>query len=406
MRGKAVNRIICMNTWLALASTVLVAAPRASGSWAADESEELVEALQAGDTEFRDLLEQAQRDRALREELLELPGIVVERLSEAGSWPADERDLARRRACAVVQALGTAAAFAEVVELARPREQDGGSVELLGASARDAIAALLVRDLGTHGLVKRSFAGIDGRLRPWVLHAVGRTDQPECITLLIQLMGVDPALDATVLSMINRLAARVQAPGDLPALLAVEHALLVGEPDVRRQAALALGRLGSYESVPQLIELITSDDDGLSRNAHWSLKQLSGTSLRRDHDTWASWLQREKEWWARRGATLLLQLDHGDLAVRVAAIRELAHHPLFRSHSAPEISTLLHGCTPTEARLACVALAELGLAPDLDLVIEQLEHAHPSVRTSALAALESLTGKQLGPDPAPWRALR
>ena len=352
------------------------------------------------------LVQRSREDPAIARQLLEFPSIVRQRLEGNYDWSPTRRDMARYVAGAVMLQIGSANHMLDFFEVAEFREYPGFpefAAEPLGGLTRAVVSQLLERDNHTPHEIRRTFLKADPGLRPWILHAIGGTREASSITLLLNLFGADPSVDATVLSIVNSLAATIEPPQSLPSLLPINHALANGSLAVRKQAALALGRLKNFESVPLLVELLLEEDPALQRCAHWSLKTLSGTTLRLDHWTWERWLEREHEWWRERGAETLKRLHHGSLPQRMAAIKEITHHPLFRSKTASELTLVLHKCSAGEARLACFALGEFGLAPDLEPLIVQLEHPQESVREAAHTALQRLTGEDHGEDPGAWR---
>ena len=61
---------------------------------------------------------------------------------------------------------------------------------------------------------------------------------------------------------------------------------------VRRKACLVIGKIGYRDAVPELIELLGSDERGLVADAHWALKKITGQRLRASIDLWRIWWER------------------------------------------------------------------------------------------------------------------
>ncbi len=105
-----------------------------------------------------------------------------------------------------------------------------------------------------------------------------------------------------------------------------------------------------------------------------------------------------------RGVILRATNDHDESAVRAAACRALGRV------GAPEDWTVLARVMAGDSDLDCRIAAIEGLSvmkvadPRLDLqLVDGMEHTEPAIRLASLQALKSLSGLDLGAEPAAWK---
>jgi len=70
---------------------------------------------------------------------------------------------------------------------------------------------------------------------------------------------------------------------------AVEPLLRVESLEVRKTACIYLGKVKHLPAVPELIQLLREEDRGVSSNAHWALREISGERYGTAPDLWAAW---------------------------------------------------------------------------------------------------------------------
>jgi HEAT repeat protein len=157
-------------------------------------------------------------------------------------------------------------------------------------------------------------------------------------------------------------------------------------PTVQREALLALRRLGTARSVPQLIRTLGQPDWAMREDAWLSLCHLTGQHFAADQK--AGW----EQWWkatalTNQEAVLLATAHSGEPKARHEALRALSH-----------LAT-----SPSEARLIGL-LHQPGLTvAERDFVAEALEHAGTAKAIPALAgylaeASAWALGQMGGPD--------
>jgi HEAT repeat protein len=105
-----------------------------------------------------------------------------------------------------------------------------------------------------------------------------------------------------------------------------------------------------------------------------------------------------------RGVILRAVNDHDESAVRAAACRALGRV------GAPDDWTVLAQVMAGDPELDCRIAAVEGLSamkiadPRLDLMlVDGMEHTEPAIRLASLQALKTLSGQDLGPEPAAWK---
>jgi hypothetical protein len=160
------------------------------------------------------------------------------------------------------------------------------------------------------------------------LHAVG---------ILGDLIGTSPGLDLVVVSGLARMQIQVE---NRDAVLKLRSLLTAADPNLRRECAMALGIFRVVEAVEALIDLLLDPDAGVKNSAHWSLKAISKLNLPPEPQVWRMWLAKEREWWEGEGKAVKQQLDSGDPAAVVDAIRLLVVRPLFAREFEPKLKLL------------------------------------------------------------------
>src|SRR4030095_5408136 len=125
------------------------------------------------------------------------------------------------------------------------------------------------------------------------------------------------------------------------------------DPSTKREAALALGRVGDDGAVTSLIPLLEDPSSGVRDNAVWALQKITCLHFGSDVERWKRWSEAEAEWWARREAECAARLESGSAQEAIAAIREMSQHRLDRqalakvllpSLARPEAPVVLTAC--------------------------------------------------------------
>lgn len=237
-----------------------------------------------------------------------------------------------------------------------------------------------------------------------LLEAIELAADPEGLRTLVDLVGTVAGQDVELLRRIASLSETLPSvPGDLR-LTGIRILLDPASPEGCARAARCLGRLGGSEDVPDLIELLDSEDDRIRQSALEALQSLGGCRLPEDSERWWAWHEAEQTWWDEVGSTTSEDLRAAEAVDQVRAVTALLRHPLFFRECVPELADVVRNGA-LEARIAaCRALAQLREGRSIPALIDALEDEEDTVRAAAHRALMAITGETLPPRPRPWRA--
>jgi HEAT repeat protein len=118
-----------------------------------------------------------------------------------------------------------------------------------------------------------------------VSHAItlGRQGDPEAREGLRDLLGTGD--DKVVVAALQGLS-EIKNPEDAHA---VEPLLRVESIEIRKTACIYLGKVKHLPAVPDLIRFLQEEDRGVSSNAHWALREISGERYGTAPDLWSAW---------------------------------------------------------------------------------------------------------------------
>ena len=240
--------------------------------------------------------------------------------------------------------------------------------------------------------------------RKALLEALELAAEPEALRTLVDLVGTIADQDVEILRRIASLSEALPSmPGDLR-LTGIRILLDPSSPECCARAARCLGRLGGSEDVPELIELLDSENDRIRQSALEALQSLGGCRLPADAERWWAWHEAEQTWWDEVGSTTSEDLRAEEAVDQVRAVTALLRHPLFFRECVPELAEVVRNGA-LEARIAaCRALAQLRVGRSIPALIDALEDEEDAVRDAAHRALVAITGETLPPRPRPWRA--
>lgn len=328
------------------------------------------------------------RDGLLREALARLDqGVVVDHLARrgAGDAPLDvrlcvARLLGEARHPRAVDLLLQVAGGIDPIHLSRSYVVQSFEEPLARAMAADPRAdAALASRIGRQG----------ADVRDLLLRAAVQADSAATRRFLTSRLVASEGEQRIVLGAIA--AAR---PGAFTAsdeeLHALRGRLGSQESDLRRLAALALGKLEDHEAVAALIELLSSEDALESKAAHEALRGISGSDLGMLAERWKTWLRNEEAWWAGRAQDELRALQKGERLAVHRALQELLRHPFYRHELAPEVARLLLEQDERLAVAGCDALAALGSREPLPALVEALAQPEGELRDAVVRTLQAL----------------
>lgn len=241
------------------------------------------------------------------------------------------------------------------------------------------------------------------RCAPVFARALGATQMPAAVPVLLRALGRDRELDLCIMQELGKLGDRGDSSGSGADLAKLRAHGDGRDPGLQRAAAIALARLGDEASVGTLIGMLESRNALSISVAEKALEKLGGIALGRDAKAWHTWREKETAWFEAQYPVLLDDLS-SDQEDRVAgAIRDLIGHKLYRHQAALAIQPLLTLGDSAVQQRACAALGLLGSARALPWLLECLDSPDQGVAREALGSLRRLSGLDLGADAEAWR---
>lgn len=146
-----------------------------------------------------------------------------------------------------------------------------------------------------------------------------------------------------------------------------------------REAILCVGWLEDAESAGELVSLLRSGHPGVSADALWSLRRITGARFGTDAPRWQRFLAEERDWRAGNLPELLDDLGSRDPRASGAALNELARHRFPRHEIAAAVGQRLEALEGAQFLSACCLLGQLGSRAAL----EPLARAADSHRSAA-----------------------
>ncbi len=344
----------------------------------------------------------------LFEVLATLPG--VELRAHLARIAVEEARLEHRtagvRLCGRI-ALGTDLPL--LLELGAPRTVEGQeSPTVLPRAHRkvvqEALEHTLTRDIGAFLGLPSVFSTTHVGLRAAIVDAIASIEGVLAIETLALLIGRDRDLDPYLLNAITRRARTRDFAVTEDLRERVRYPLRSERPETVRTAIAALAALGDDASVPDLLNLLEQRETSVGAAAHRALQELSGLALGFDPPLWFSWYEQESTWLRDTRPGLALALTQGDTPQALQAVRSYVRRRLFRDDLAGDLVKALDRREPAVVELVCSALGRLASPVALPRLTTLLEHQAARVRRAAWEALRAITGRDLPPDPALWRA--
>ncbi len=329
------------------------------------------------------------------------PGAVVAHLKQReAAQPTREARLAAAR---VLGALRSATGLELLLSIsgALESELDYSSVR---SALQQALAAILVGDSHAFPALEDAVPKLSRPVLLLVAGALEETGRPEGASLLGSLLGKDTQLDLAVLGSLAELERRFPWRIHIDVRPQIRSRLANPDPELRRAAATALGKMRDTDSFPNLIARLDDKHAGVARAALWSVRELSGTELPRTSREWSDWLERELAWWNDAGERLRQDLVPDDPARFVAALRELTPRRFGRDDLALELGEKLPALPPDLQVLTCNALGRMGSMHCVPALVDLLFNSERPARLAAWEALQALTEERFPPEPRLWEA--
>ena len=339
--------------------------------------------------------------------------ILIEAL---GAWPASDvlqtvalaaegRSLSDRLlALRLYGATADLGAVEQIFEVLANFDQAELQYSLVRRELVQALVLVLRRDPYVHAALRGEVDRFEPRLLPSLAEALGEVGDGACLTLFRKLLGESEGLDLHILGALGQLRSWEDEVlnGDVADIL--RHNLLAQSAELRRQAALSIGHQRESAAFPDLVELLSDSDKRVRAAALWALQEITGLRWSGEVEPWLEYYYDERDWLESEYDDLMRALRGSDTFAGAEALRLVAGHPLHRREIAEDVVRYLGDANEPVTLGATGALARLGDASAVRPLIEMVETKKGPVRDSALVALRSLTGFDLGPDPQAWKA--
>jgi HEAT repeat protein len=240
-----------------------------------------------------------------------------------------------------------------------------------------------------------------------VVRALARTPSRAALESLSSWLGRREELDVGILLALGSLHAFVDRERDEDLVREVQSYLSSRDSTRIQAAATALGRLGTAESVPWLIELLVHEDAPVQRTALAALRSIGGVRLPGSVSAWRAWYAREETWFQEHAPALLEELvtaeESEEATTRVRAVlASLTEHRLHRDELFTHLEPLFAHERPRLRVLACQAAERLASRRALPTLVAMLRDVEENVVSAACAALRTFEGVILPPDPLVW----
>lgn len=289
------------------------------------------------------------------------------------------------------------------------RAQELGCLPEVAEAFEEALVTLVAREPEVIDSLRTAWRELDPPAAECVVRALAEVPSEAALECLWAWLGRRSELDPPLLLALGKLHAFVDPERHDGLVLDVQARLAERDTAVVLAATNALGRFGTSDSVPWLIELLVHEEAPVQRSALNALRDIGGVRLPASSTAWRSWYAREETWFQEHAPALLAELvaaeaDEEPEARTHALLRDLAAHRLHRHELARHVRPLLQHERARLRVLACQALERLGSRACLAWLVDALSDEDPTVVSAANAALRTFEGVLLAPEPEVWRA--
>lgn len=309
-----------------------------------------------------------------------LPGVRSELSALGGGRPsrAETRGaLALLGAIGELQDLSLALTLAASAAPATPHEDAEAETDDLGL--RDCAAELFRRHAETANALRSAIERAPAENRPLLIAALGASRTYAAVEVLGGWLLRERAERLVLVRALAESARALPPPFDERACVGLRDSLDHADAPEFREAILCVGWLEDAGSVGELVSLLRSHHPGVSADALWSLRRITGARIGTDAPRWQRFLAEERDWRAADLPDLLDQLGGSDLKASGAALNELARHRFPRHEIAAAVGQRIEALEGAQFLSACGLLGQLGSRAAL----EPLARAATSHRSAA-----------------------
>lgn len=252
------------------------------------------------------------------------------------------------------------------------------------------VASILGRDELAYPAVRNLLHGATPNLRYYLLGALAQTDSKAALELLSTELAKRPEETAYILNESARLASVVELPVDGAVAASIRLHLFSDDASLMRPAAECLGGLQDVDSVYDLVQLLGHPHPDVARAALEALRAITGANFAADADRWRAWLLAEAEWKSDAFPRIAAVFGRTNSLDKMAALQELAGHPLHRVETARLLESALTGESSPLVAAACSALRQIGATTAVPFLETCAADPSPAVAGEARTALEAL----------------
>lgn len=308
---------------------------------------------------------------------------------------------------AVLTAFGAVGGSGDVRELlALALDEDAEALDpRVGEALESALVSIASRHPDIFSSLEVQVHTVRPELLAVIVTAVGQTHDPRGVELLADIVDRREDLVALVSSQVRMLGPSRSLAVNTRLSASLRPHLEGGGANLQRATMMALAELEDYYSLPTLIELLGSEDAGLSENALWSLRRLTDLSYGADRERWAAWYEDELAWAQTGLRAERMRLNSSNPANAAAAIREYSRHRLFRHDLAMDVEVVLQRPETALRIAACETLAQLGSVYSMPALVDLMSDPRMALREAAGNALGRISGRELPAEPDAWLAV-
>lgn len=215
----------------------------------------------------------------------------------------------------------------------------------------------------------------------------------EALELLAHALDVLASRRLDVLAALQAASARAELPVPERVRRRARELMESGDDQVAAQSALLCGKFEDSEAAEALVGLLQSPSASVRRNAHWSLRRISGLGLREDPRRWRAWLDDEQRWWSGEFEHARARLSDPDVGVVRAAILDLGRRRLGRERLTVELVDVLAHSDVDTAEIAARAIGALGSRAAMTEIEAVRADLEPRVRSALDAAMARTRGE-------------
>lgn len=309
-----------------------------------------------------------------------LPSVRNELTALANAKPSPSET---RGALALLGALGELADLPLALELAQSApppqasEEPGEEPDDLGLRA--CATELFRRHSESADALRSAIEHAPGEQRALLVSALGSSRTYAAVEVLGGWLRRERTDRLPLVRALSDSARALPPPFDERACAGLRDSLEHADAPEFREAILCLGWLEDAGSVGELAALLRTPHPGVSADALWSLRRITGARIGTDAPRWQRFLAEERDWRAVRLPELLDQLGGRDPKASGAALNELARHRFPRHEIAAAVGQRLEALEGAQFLSACGLLGQLGSRAAL----EPLARAASSRRSAA-----------------------